>query len=330
MNDAHLSSKIELLKGTSLFAPLHEDELAIIARNSEYYTLKKGDVLFQSGSRIGGLYIIKEGSVVILKERDDGNHVVIARFIQGESFGELDMLEDRQMTATARADADTLLLMFPLQGMHFQDVLKRHSNISAQILHKLLNIITGRIRATNKLLSEKSRWVQELKNQLYSDKLTGMYNRVFLEEEFPAQLPEMGPHTAIIMIKPDNFKVINDTCGHDIGDKALRYMAFCIKSQIREQDIPVRYRGDEFVVILPGANIEKAERFAEDIRALFGKLKFDHITGGMSIIVTVSIGLGVYPEKTKGDIFHLVRACFDKMFEARESGGDRVLRVEAP
>ncbi len=328
MNDSNLLSKIELLRGTGLFATLHEDELATIGRNSEFYSFKDGDVVFQAGSHIGGLFIIKDGSVVISKQRDDGENVVIARFIRGESFGELDMLEDRQMTATARADADTALLMFPLKGMHFQEVLSRHSNISAQILHKLLNIITGRIRATNRLLSEKSQWVQELKSQLYSDKLTGMYNRIFMEEEFPAQLPDMGPHTTIIMMKPDNFKAINDNYGHDVGDKALRYMAFCVKSQIRDKDIPIRYRGDEFVVILPGTDMEKAATFAEHIRVLFKKLKFDHITGGMSIIMTVSIGLAEYPGKA-GDVFDLVRACFDKMFEARESGGDRILRVEA-
>jgi diguanylate cyclase len=328
MDDTNLSPKIELLKGTGLFATLHEAELAIIARNSAFYSFKEGDVVFHAGSHIDGLFIIKDGSVVISKQRDDQENVIIARFIRGECFGELDLLEDRLMTATARAETDADLLMFPLRGISFQDLLSRHSNISAQLLYKLLNIITGRIRATNRLLYEKSQWVQDLKNQLFYDKLTGMYNRIFLEEEFPSQLPDFGPETAIIMIKPDNFKAINDNCGHDIGDKALRFMAYCIKSQIRDQDIPLRYRGDEFAVIFPGTDIEKAAKFAEHIRLLFSKLKFDHITGGISIIVTASIGVAVFPGKT-GDVFDLIRACFDKMFEARESGGDRILRVDA-
>ena len=326
MEDTNLSIKCELLKNASLFSTLKGSELAIIAQNSEFYVFKEGDVIFHAGSYGSGLYIIKEGSVLISKQREDLETVVIARFIQGECFGELDLLEDRLMTATARAESDTVLLIFPLRGMRFQDILNRHSKISAQILRELLAIITIRIRNTNRLVSEKSQWVQDLKNQLFHDKLTGMYNRVFLDEEFPVQLHDYGPETAIIMVKPDNFKDINDTYGHEIGDKALHFMAYCIKSQLREQDIPVRYRGDEFAVIFPGTDMDKAANFAEHIRMLFSKLQFDHITGGIPVMVTVSIGIAAYPDHAN-DVSELVRTCFNKMFEARESGGNRILRA---
>ncbi|OHD70155.1 MAG: hypothetical protein A2W19_05035 [Spirochaetes bacterium RBG_16_49_21] len=323
MDDPNLATKLELLKRGTLFAALGERELAIVARNSEFYSFKKDDVIFHAGSYGAGLYIIKEGTVAINKLRDDNETVAIARFIQGESFGELDFLENRLMTATAQAESDAILLIFPLRGMRFQDLLSRHPKISARILHELLAIIAGRIRGANRLISEKSPWVQELKRLLYYDKLTGLYNRTFLEEDLPAQLPGYGMTTSLIMIKPDNFKAINDAYGHESGDKALRHMASFIKSHLREQDIAVRYRGDEFAVILPGTDMPGAIGFSEQVCRLFSRITFDHITGGVPIMLTASIGIAAYPDHA-GNLRDLVRACFNKMFEARERGGDRI------
>jgi diguanylate cyclase (GGDEF)-like protein len=324
MEEIRPATKIELLKGVSLFSTLKERELAVIAQNSEFYTFNKDEVIFHAGSYSSGLYVINEGAVLITKLRDDNETVTIARFIRGEAFGELDLLEEGLMNATARAETDATLLMFPSRGMRFQEILSRHSTISSQILHELLAIIMGRIRSTNRLVSEKSQWVEDLRKQLFYDKLTGMYNRTFLEEEFPAQLRESGPVTSIIMVKPDNFKIINDTCGHETGDKALRYMAYCIKSQLRESDIPVRYRGDEFALIFPGTDMAKSINFAEHVRLLFSKLKFGHLTGDMHVVITVSIGVAVFPDHAS-DMKELVRACFHKMFEARERGGNQIL-----
>jgi diguanylate cyclase (GGDEF)-like protein len=323
MNDPNLPSKLELLKGGTLFSTLGEKELEVVARNSEFYSFKRDDIIFHAGSYGAGLYLIRNGEVVINKLRDDNETVVIARFIHGESFGELDLLENRLMTATARAATDTTLLIFPRRGMNFQDLLSRHSTISSRLLHELLMVIAGRIRNTNRLISEKSPWVEDLKKLLYYDKLTGLFNRTFLEEELDSQLPGYGASTSLIMIKPDNFKTINDTWGHDIGDKALRHMASFIKSRVRGPDIPVRYRGDEFAVLLPGNGMKDAVAFSEDVRNLFSRLRFDHITEGESVSVTVSIGIASYPDHA-GNLRDLIRACFNKMFEARENGGDRI------
>jgi diguanylate cyclase (GGDEF)-like protein len=320
--DTGLSDKLGLLKGVGLFSALKKRELEVVAQNSEYTTYRKGDAIFQEGSRGGGLYVISRGEVLITKKRADGDTMDIAQFIQGESFGEMDLLENREMTASARAEEETVLLIFPSPGTRLQDVLDRHPDISARILHELMAVIAGRIRGTNRLISEKSQWVLDLKQQLYYDKLTGLYNRTYLDEEFPRQLADYGPQTSVIMIKPDNFKAINDQCGHDAGDRALRLIAFSIKSQVRQTDIVVRYRGDEFAVIFPGAGLEMALVFAEHVRSLLSKLDYAHITGA-AFMTTVSIGLVTYPRHA-GDPKELIALCFKRMFLARDGGGDRV------
>ena len=258
-NEKDIRLKLDLLKAVNLFAKLEERELAVVAENSGFYPYRKGDIIFQEGSFGDGLYVIREGEVLITKRRGDDETINIAQFIAGECFGEMDLLENKRMTATASAETDTVLLVFPARGIRFQDVLALHPDISASILHELMAVIAGRIRSTNRLISEKSQWVRELKNQLFYDKLTGLYNRTFLDEEFTRKIEEYGPETSIIMVKPDRFKAINDACGHEAGDKALRLIAFSIKSQIRHRDIAVRFRGDEFAVILPGTGCRNGE-----------------------------------------------------------------------
>jgi diguanylate cyclase (GGDEF)-like protein len=320
--DTVLSAKLGLLKGVSLFSTLKNRELEVVAQNSEYFTYRKGDIIFHEGSRGGGLYVISQGGVLITKKREDGDTMNIAQFIQGESFGEMDLLENRAMTASAKAESETVLLIFPSPGTRLQDVFDRHPDISALILHELMAVIAGRIRGTNRLISERSQWVQDLKRQLYFDKLTGLYNRAFLDEEFPKQLVDYGTETSVIMIKPDNFKTINDRCGHEAGDRALQLIAFSIKSQVRHTDIVVRYRGDEFAVIFPGTGLGMALVFAEHIRSLMSKLDYAHITGD-GFTTTVSIGLGTFPLHA-ADPKDLIALCFNRMFSARDGGGNRV------
>ncbi len=323
VHDKELAGKINLLKGVSIFTSLDDKELDVVAGNSEFYSYRKGDVIFREGSYSDGLYVISEGEVLITKQRADDETMNIAQFIPGESFGEMDLLENRVMSATAKAESDAVILVFPSRGTNFRDVLGRYPEISARILHELMAAIAGRIRSTNRLISEKSQWVDDLKQQLYSDKLTGLYNRTFLDEEFPRQVSEYGPVSSMVMIKPDTFKAINDNCGHEAGDKALKMIAYAIKSHVRDADIAVRFRGDEFAVVLPGAALDAAITCAEHLRTQLNNLNFDHITGG-GFSTTVSIGAAEYPNHG-GDPKRLVETCFNRMFAARERGGNRIV-----
>lgn len=325
MNNQELSKKLDLLKNVNIFSSLKGKELSIVAENSEFYDFGKGDVIFEEGNYSDGLYVIDDGEIVIQKKRN-GENINIAQFIKGESFGELDLLENRPMSATAVAESDSRILVFPSRELKFEDVLNGYPAISAQILHELLAVIAGRIRKTNKLLTEKSKWIGELKSRLYNDKLTGLYNRTYLDEEFSAKIGDLGSRVSLVMIKPDNFKHINDKYGHEGGDRALQMIAYSIKSQLREDYIAARYRGDEFAVILPGDMMETVLNFADGIKFLMSILDFKEITGGEPLRMTASIGIAVYPDHA-ATAEELIKLCFDKMFEARETGGNRVLSV---
>jgi diguanylate cyclase (GGDEF)-like protein len=312
----------DLIAGVELFSRLKEREIDIVAENIGIYTYGEGDSILEQGKPCDGIYVIRSGSVIIQKESEEGT-LDLARFIKGESFGEMDFLQGTDMNASALADTDTEVLVFPERGKSFQDVLDRYPEISAHLLHEFLALVAGRIRSTNSLISEKSQWVQNLKRQLLTDKLTGLYNRTFLEEEFATLLPEYGDGTAIIMIKPDAFKRINDTYGHEVGDAVLTLMADILKRTIGDEDVGVRYRGNEYGIIVPGAGESAALQRAEKVRDALMRMDLKEYTGGEDLKVTFSIGIAIYPGDGE-DNKELAKSAFERMFSVLEAGGDRI------
>jgi diguanylate cyclase len=317
---------IELLKKTDLFSKLKNDELEVIAENSEYINFPDNGIIFRTGDNALSFYIIKEGEARIISRSENNGGREIAHFIKGELFGELDLFENTDRTSDAIAETDTVLLSFPKKGILFTDILQNHPEICAQIVYKFLALVAGRIRFTNKLVSEKTSWIEDLRKQILYDNLTGLYNRSFLEEDFKAQLHNYGKSTSLLAIKPDNFKTINDSYGHEAGDKALRLLADMIKSRLRSADIAVRYRGDEFMVILPGQDVLQAMPVAEDLLASIFMTDLKSVIDDTKFKFTASIGLADYPFHTNNPE-SLVKTALEKMFDARNSGGNKVISV---
>jgi diguanylate cyclase (GGDEF)-like protein len=280
-------------------------------------------LIFTEGSLADELFIIKAGEVLISKKNNDGKRLSIASFITGEAFGELDLLDITPRTAQAQAVKDTILLRFPARGTLFKDILQQHPSIFARILHKLLVIIAGRIRQSNKLLSEKTPWVQELRQQLLTDKLTGLYNRNFLDEDLPALLSKYGEPTCILAVKPDNFKYINDTYGHETGDQLLKLISETILELTRGEDVAARYRSNELAIVLPQTTKAEAEATAAKLNQAMQALDLQALLPNDSFRITLSMGLVVYPVTAK-DSTELLRIVFDKVYEARDLGGSRL------
>jgi diguanylate cyclase (GGDEF)-like protein len=312
--------KLALLGRAELFSTLDEEEIAIIARYSGYHSFDAGQVIFSEGSQVEELYLIKSGTVVIRKKTEGGEDNDIARFLEGELFGEMDLLDTTPRDASAIAETPTNLLIFPRRGLLFPNILERHPNIFARILQKLLGVVAGRIRATDRLISEKTPWIQELKRQLLRDKLTSLHNKAYLEEELPRILAKI-PQTSFLVVKPDNFKTINDVHGHDAGDKALVLIAETLKSGLKDADIAVRYRGDEFCIILNGRPCNEAVRIAADLLVVYKGIDVTPLIHGERLTLTASIGVSSFPDLAR-DAASLVSNAFEAMMEARNSGGD--------
>ncbi len=155
------------------------------------------------------------------------------------------------------------------------------------------------------------------------DALTGLNNRrqfeVRLKQEIATTKRQKNPLCAM-MIDIDFFKKVNDTYGHASGDAVLRAVASVIKEHLRESDIPSRYGGEEFAVLLPYTHIDEAQIVGERLRKAVESTPVP--IDKKNINVTISMGLAEFnPEETGEELFE--RA--DKaLYEAKESGRNRV------
>jgi len=158
------------------------------------------------------------------------------------------------------------------------------------------------------------------------DPLTGVYNRRFgltrLHEEFGRTLRLEAP-LGLMMIDIDHFKHVNDLYGHLTGDRVLIRFARVARSVMREGDIMVRYGGEEFLAILPGASREDVYAIADRVRR---KIAETTVTSGDdNISITVSIGGISYPENDAANESELVERADQALYTAKESGRDCVI-----
>jgi diguanylate cyclase (GGDEF)-like protein len=320
-------AKISRLAEADLFSSFHDDELGIIADYSEYQRLDPDTPVFRAGNPGEALFIIDAGEVVISKQDPDGKAIDIARFLTGDCFGELDMLTGSARTASALTNTNTGLLRFPRRGTAFKDILSEHPAISARILHKMLVKIAGRIRKANSLIKENSPLIQELKKQVYRDKLTGLFNKTYLEEELSRYLAKRNARAALLMFKPDNFKLINDTYGHEAGDRALQIMARELDHLLTGGETAIRFLGNELAVLLPGDGQPEALKRAREIQEAMQNLDLCELTGGELFRLTVSIGIAVCPKHAR-TADKLIDRAHALPLIGRERGGGQILFPE--
>lgn len=116
--------------------------------------------------------------------------------------------------------------------------------------------------------------LRQVERKAWMDPLTRLGNRRLLDDKFGqvfAQVREAGDDLALIMIDVDSFKSLNDTLGHRAGDEVIRFVGELLRQCVREDDLAIRYGGDEFLLVLPGMNAARAAQVAERIVKLFGQ-----------------------------------------------------------
>lgn len=163
-----------------------------------------------------------------------------------------------------------------------------------------------------------------------SDELTELYNMrgfsMVMDRAF-AQAVRYSRPLSVLMIDSDNLKAVNDQYGHEAGNDLLRQLAASIKAHLRTTDVPARYGGDEFVVLLPDTEADAARDVAERIRESIVRrpLELRHD----SVLITVSIGFACYPADGRSAEILLERAD-QAMYRAKEQGRNRVVRFSVP
>lgn len=173
-------------------------------------------------------------------------------------------------------------------------------------------------------LADERRRVRELERQALVDGLTGLANRRFCADELTkevARAQRFGEPLALVLIDIDDFKHVNDRWGHPTGDDVLKTFASTLQTNVREIDLAGRWGGEEFVLLLPGTDLEGGHELAERLRSALLHKVFLTLEG-QSLHVTASFGIAAFPEA--GTQEQLVAAADSALYLAKRSGKDRV------
>lgn len=159
-----------------------------------------------------------------------------------------------------------------------------------------------------------------------TDPLTGLHNRRYMNTQLEALVARAnrgGDPVALLVLDIDHFKSVNDSFGHDAGDEVLREFSVRLATNVRAVDLPCRFGGEEFVVVMPGTTLEDAHRIAERIRRDVGASPF-RILGGEPLGITVSVGVAATVGGGDTPASVLKRAD-EGVYEAKNSGRNRVV-----
>jgi diguanylate cyclase (GGDEF)-like protein/PAS domain S-box-containing protein len=185
-----------------------------------------------------------------------------------------------------------------------------------------LSLVTGFIRD----ISEQKRARQEIENFAYYDVLTGLPNRRLLVDRFQHAVlisQRSQTHCALIFIDLDDFKILNDTKGHDVGDQLLIEVASRIQSTVRAGDTVARLSGDEFIVILEGLDSSKNiayEQASEVAQKLLEKFNTSYHLGLFEFNTSASLGVTIFKDSQLNTFETHLRHADTAMYESKAAG----------
>jgi len=180
-----------------------------------------------------------------------------------------------------------------------------------------------------KAVIESRTLMDKLRDSSLRDGATGLYNRRFMEEfidKSAEQAVRSQVSYSILMIDIDYFKMVNDTYGHDAGDVVIKSLGELLKSSVRKADLPIRYGGEEFLILLHNTTPEGALIVAEKIRSQFSDKKYQF--GSETVHKTLSIGISHFPSDSDS-IWKVIKFADLALYEAKHTGRDQVIEFKA-
>ncbi|UCH50360.1 MAG: PAS domain S-box protein [Chloroflexota bacterium] len=213
----------------------------------------------------------------------------------------------------------------PVQAFPFTAIRKDGTQIFLENSISPLRNKAGKIvgfRSVSRDVTERKHFEQKLANMATHDSLTGLPNRTLLSDRLAMGLAlsrRSGNRMAVMMLDLDNFKVVNDTMGHGVGDQLLKSVGERLTSVTRRSDTVARMGGDEFVLVLPQiAQPTNAAKLAQRVLEVFRE---PFIFNGHRLNITTSVGIAVYPDDGK-EVEELLKNADAAMYWAKEQGRD--------
>lgn len=279
--------------------------------------LKEGDILLEPGQSGDDVYLLLSGRLCVhLGSLEDAPIICLE---VGECVGEMSIIEEKHASAFVVAERDSRLLKIS------QKTLWHLINSSHAFARNMLYTLSQRLRHNNQLIIAGLKREQQFQHYAHIDPLTDLYNRRWLDEylcRVVRRCQEKKEPFSVIMLDVDHFKKYNDDHGHLAGDRALIGLAKVIRRCIRVSDMPIRFGGEEFLVLLQGASqeiaLEVAQRLCDAVRAeSILDLEGKELQG-------ITISLGVATANVGNDGEDVIQMADEALYKAKKMGRDRV------
>lgn len=275
-----------------------------------------------------------QGGAIIIEREGELNLLTSSGINEPESILDSDMIwkvfkEEKRLLIDLPEDLilDAVVAKFRPKTVLIEPILYKEVILGAVVLagiESFSNEILGDMALYNNGLAlalKNALTHSQLQKLAARDPLTGILNRRFgltrLQDELFRSIKN-NLSMGILMFDIDHFKNVNDTYGHLVGDMVLKSISQTTKFALREGDIFLRYGGEEFLVILPGASLKDVRTIAEKLRHLVEDTNIQH--KDQIIKITISLGGTSYPENDETDANALIEIVDKNMYIAKESG----------
>ncbi len=314
------------IKNINMFSGFDDDEIIILDKYFARKNFKKDEIIIRRDEVKNDLFVIIKGkavSTLMLPSRIERKH---GEYIEGDFFGETSFFGNKPSFDSYSASEDSVI--FTITESDFLQLIEDNSDIAVKLIYRILSLTIQRLRDTSKFLADVVQWGEEASRRVITDEMTGVYNRVFLEdalENFFNISKNNNKPLSLLIMDIDNFKDIN-SMGEEAGNSVIIEYADILKKIAGIHGIIARFGGDEFFILLPEADIEKANSIAEQIRTDVEGNDFSKYFKGKHIPVTTSIGISSFPE-TASDLAAFREKADASLFRAKDLGRNRVVYI---
>jgi diguanylate cyclase (GGDEF)-like protein len=262
----------EAIKKLNLFSLLKDEDLRFVVEHSGVLQLRHGGILFSENQRAHHVYSLIEGTLRVYRNRADGGVDELAWFTAGDTVGDFDFARQALYDARAEAVEDSVLLMFPGFGLTLDQFIYEAPQAVTRILLSSIIMMSSRITMTHKVIVDNLSWLQELQRRAYEDPGTGLWQQTFLKDEINRILVRPS---ALIMLKPDRFKELNDSRGHAAGDEAMVRIAMILKTFTRRtgRGWAMRFRSNETGLFIDNCTAVTAKKIAQALAKAINGMK---------------------------------------------------------
>ena len=264
------------------------------------------------------------------------------KFLYGSgdvSSEELEQLKRKvlDIASSIKDITDDVKIKLEKSAVQYDDSIRNISNYAeivdegiANELEKIKYInysLKSELEAARKVLEKQRKSIENIKEMSLKDHLTGLYLRRYMNDVLENLIYSYNRYKkvfSIIMMDLDNFKSVNDTYGHLAGDEVLRVIGSLLKTSTRKSDIPIRYGGDEFIVILPETKLNDAVVVAKKIKDKINSIRFKK----NEIEFKCSLSLGVTQVRDGDTMENVLDRVDQALYKTKENAKGEITVLE--